>query len=70
MKKVLEIGGMGCAHCVNGVKEILKELPGVTEVLSVEIGKAVIVINENFDTEYAIKKISEEDYDLISIHGE
>lgn len=70
MKKVLEIGGMGCVHCVNAVGEILRELPGVTEVVSVEVGKAVIRVNENFDVEYAEKKISEEDYDLISIHGE
>ena len=70
MKKILEIGGMGCTHCIKAVEEILRELPGVTEVVSVEVGKAVIKINENFDVEYAEKKISEEDYDLISIHGE
>lgn len=37
----LEITGMSCGHCVNAVKNALKELEGV-QVRKVEIGSAAV----------------------------
>lgn len=70
MRRVIEIGGMGCVKCVNLVKEILGDYEGISEVVSVEVGKAVVVINEKFDEEKAAQLLTEEEFDLISIHGE
>ncbi|MGL4403892.1 MAG: cation transporter [Fusobacteriaceae bacterium] len=70
MKKVIEIGGMGCMKCVNLVKEVLGDYEGITEIISVEVGKAVVVINEKFDEKKVAQLLTDEDFDLISIHGE
>lgn len=70
MRRIIELGGMGCMKCVNLVTEILKDYEGIAEIVSVEPGKAVVIINEKFEPEKLGAMLSEEEFDLISIHGE
>ncbi|MGL5963906.1 MAG: ATPase P [Fusobacteriaceae bacterium] len=70
MRKIIEIGGMGCMKCVGLVREILEDYEGTAEVISVEVGKAIIVINEKFDEKILGQILTDEEFDLISIHGE
>ncbi|MGL4254440.1 MAG: heavy-metal-associated domain-containing protein [Fusobacteriaceae bacterium] len=70
MRRVIEIGGMGCMKCVDLVKEVLGDYEGISDIISVEVGKAVVVINEKFDEKKAAQLLTDEEFDLISIHGE
>lgn len=70
MRRVIEIGGMGCMKCVGLVKEVLGDYEGIAETVSVEVGKAVIVINEKFDEKKIAQLLTDEEFDIISIHGE
>ncbi|RIE09613.1 heavy-metal-associated domain-containing protein [Candidatus Cryosericum odellii] len=46
MKKLIQVKGMSCAHCVMHVTEALKEVPGVTGVVvSLEDGTATVDTN-------------------------
>ncbi|WP_165145458.1 heavy-metal-associated domain-containing protein [Marinitoga sp. 38H-ov] len=69
MKKVIIIEGMSCEHCVKRIRKELEKLENVN-VLSVEIGKAVIegsvlkdeAIKEAIDEAgYDVKEIKDED---------
>jgi Cu+-exporting ATPase len=43
MKKLIQVKGMSCKHCVMHVAEALKEVPGVTDVVvSLENGTATV----------------------------
>jgi copper chaperone CopZ len=42
----LEVGGMGCDHCVAGVRSALEAVPGV-RVEEVAIGSARVVVEES-----------------------
>ncbi|WGS65928.1 heavy-metal-associated domain-containing protein [Marinitoga aeolica] len=76
MKKVIIIEGMSCEHCVKRVRKELEKLENVN-VLSVEIGKAVIegdvlkdeAIKEAIDEAgYDVKEIKDEDEHHENIH--
>jgi len=41
----LEIGGMGCDHCVAGVRTALEAIPGV-QVETVTVGSARVLMEE------------------------
>ena len=46
MKKLIQVKGMSCAHCVMHVTEALKEVPGVTVVVvSLKDGMATVNMN-------------------------
>lgn len=70
MKRIIEIGGMGCMKCVNLVTEILKDYEGIDEVVTVEVGKAAVIINDRFDPKKVEELLTEEEFDVISVHGE
>lgn len=42
----VDIDGMSCGHCVKTVRQALESVEGV-DVLSVEIGKAVVALDGN-----------------------
>jgi len=46
MKKLIQVKGMVCKHCVMHVTEALGEVPGVTDVVvSLEAGTATVDTN-------------------------
>ena len=51
----LAINGMHCSHCVTKVQKALGALPGV-EVRKVEIGKAVVSLDETKSGVDALRK--------------
>ncbi len=67
MKTVeLEISGMSCGHCVMAVKKALSNLNDI-KVEDVQIGKAVIRVDENTDAvELAINSVEEAGYSVIN----
>mgnify|MGYP001179709836 CR=1 FL=1 len=45
MKKIIEVSGMSCGHCVTHVTTALKEVPGVMDVdVSLEKGTATVEV--------------------------
>ena len=67
MKTVeIKIEGMSCGHCVMAVKKALNIVNGI-KVEDVQIGKAVIQVDENTDAlEKAINAIDETGYNVIN----
>jgi copper chaperone CopZ len=60
----LTIEGMSCGHCVRGVDQALRSLPGV-EVEKVEIGSAVVAYDSAVvKPEQLTEAISEEGYEV------
>ena len=60
----LTIQGMSCGHCVMHVSKALSRLNGV-KIESIEIGKALIEINETIVTrEHIAKAIKDAGYEL------
>lgn len=53
MKKIIEIEGMGCDHCIRAVKEALSGLEGVS-VEDVEIGRAEVDYDPAVVTELSL----------------
>lgn len=65
----VEIDGMSCGHCVNGVEQALKGMSGV-QVEQVSIGSAVIAYDPGVVEAEAIKEaIAEEGYQVRSMAG-
>ncbi len=66
MKKIINIEGMSCNHCVAHVKEALEGISGVNLVsVSLEEKNAIVETEVNNDT--LINAIEEEGYDVVSI---
>lgn len=66
MKKIINIEGMSCNHCVAHVKEALEGIKGVNTLdVSLE-GKNAIVETE-VDNDVLINVIKEEGYEVTSI---
>ena len=42
MTKTITIEGMMCAHCANRVQQALQAIPGVSAVIDLEGGKAIV----------------------------
>lgn len=70
MNKIIEIQGMSCIKCVALIKEVLSEVKGIESIKSVELGKVVVVPNNNFDENEIKKILSEEEFEVISIINE
>jgi copper chaperone len=63
----LSIEGMSCSHCVRGVDQALKSLPGVL-VEQVGIGSAVVAYDPAaVKPEQITEAISEEGYEVRSL---
>ncbi len=66
MKKKLTINGMSCNHCVMHVKQALEGLEGADKV-KVKIGKASVVVPDDFDTALIGNAVKEAGYEVESI---
>lgn len=66
MKKVINIEGMSCNHCVAHVKEALEEINGVN-VLEVSLDNKNAVVETEVENNILIEAIEEEGYDVVSI---
>jgi copper chaperone len=63
----LTIEGMSCGHCVRGVDQALRSLPGV-EVEKVDVGSAVIAYDPALVQPQQIEQaIAEEGYEIRSM---
>ena len=69
MKKIINIEGMSCAHCVKHVIEALEELQGIESVIVHLEDKQAVV--EGLASNEAIREaIEEAGYDVISIENQ
>lgn len=66
MKKIINIEGMTCNHCVAHVKEALEGINGVN-VLEVSLDNKKAVIETEVENNILIDAIEEEGYDVVSI---
>ncbi|MBE6055037.1 MAG: heavy-metal-associated domain-containing protein [Clostridium sartagoforme] len=66
MKKIINIEGMSCNHCVAHVKEALESLTGVN-VLEVNLDNKNAMVETEVDNNILIDAIEEEGYDVVSI---
>ncbi len=66
MKKVINIEGMSCNHCVAHVKEALEGINGVN-VLEVSLDNKNAVVETEVENNILIEAIEEEGYDVVSI---
>jgi len=66
MKKVINIEGMSCNHCVAHVKEALEGITGV-DVLEVNLDNKKAVVETEVENNILIDAIEEEGYDVVSI---
>lgn len=67
MKKIINIEGMACNHCVMAVKNALSKLSEVKEVKVDLSNKTTIVEGESLSDEILVEVIEEAGYDVISI---
>lgn len=67
MKKIINIEGMACNHCVMAVKNALSKLSGVKEVKVDLSNKTAIVEGESLSDDILVEAIEDAGYDVISI---
>ncbi len=68
MTKTMNIEGMMCAHCQARVEKVLKEVPGVTEVVvNLEAKNAVVTAEENVAAETLTKAVVDAGYEVTSV---
>lgn len=67
MKKIINIEGMACNHCVMAVKNALSKLSGVIEVNVDLSNKTAIVEGESLSNEILVEAIEDAGYDVISV---
>ncbi|MCX6063047.1 MAG: heavy-metal-associated domain-containing protein [Caldiserica bacterium] len=63
MKKLIQVKGMSCQHCVMHITEALKEVPGVMDVVvSLEAGMATVDTNAPVTNEALAAAITDVGY--------
>ncbi len=67
MKKVMNVEGMSCSHCINTIKGAFVDVEGISKVEVLIEKKQVIVTGSNLDEEMLKMKIEEEGYQVQSI---
>ncbi|NMA86597.1 MAG: heavy-metal-associated domain-containing protein [Tissierellia bacterium] len=68
MKKIIEIEGMSCNHCVMAVKNALSEIAGVSNV-EVELdNNRALVEGEKLEDNILKEAIEEAGYDVLGIN--
>lgn len=71
METHLQISGMTCGHCVQGVTKSLQNVPGVQlVVVDLASGRALIQHEENADTHAMIAAVEEEGHSALLKHLE
>lgn len=66
MKKIINIEGMSCNHCVAHVKEALGGINGVS-VLDVSLDNKNAIVETEVENKILINAIEEEGYDVTSV---
>ncbi len=66
MKKLINIEGMSCNHCVAHVREALEAIDGV-KVMDVSLDNNNALVETKVDNDVLINAIEEEGYDVKSI---
>lgn len=68
MKKIINIEGMSCSHCVRNVKNTLEELDGVTgATVDLEKKQAVLTLAKDVEDNIIKEAIDEIGYEVIEI---
>lgn len=62
----LEIKGMTCGHCVHAVTEALRAVPGVEQVLSVDLKSGKATVEGVADPAALVRAVEEEGYKAIA----
>lgn len=71
METQLQISGMTCGHCVQGVTTSLQNVPGVQlAVIDLASGQALIQHDENADPHAMIAAVEEEGHSALLKHPE
>lgn len=58
----LNIEGMTCNHCVKAVTQALSQVPGVTRVVNVDLGRHEAIIEGAPDPQALVAAVTEEGY--------
>ena len=66
MKKIINIEGMSCNHCVAHVREALEAIDGV-KVMDVSLDNKNALVETEVNNDVLTKAIEEEGYDVKSI---
>ena len=61
--KTFKVDGMSCRHCVMAVTKALESVPGVDEVVEVDLEKGMAVVEGEPDDAAVIEAIAEEGYE-------
>lgn len=70
MRKLLNIEGMSCNHCVMHVKNALMDIEGVKECqVSLSSNTAEVDMDKNIDEEVLIKAVEDAGYNVNSIEN-
>jgi copper ion binding protein len=70
MKKIINIEGMSCGHCVKRVENALKEIDGIKEVeVVLEENKAIIEFEGQIEDKTLIDAIDDAGYTVLSINN-
>lgn len=68
MKKIINIEGMSCGHCVKRVENALKEIDAIKAVeVILEENKAIIEFNGQMEDKTLIDAIDDAGYNVVSI---
>ncbi|MBW1877606.1 MAG: heavy-metal-associated domain-containing protein [Deltaproteobacteria bacterium] len=61
--KTFNVDGMSCMHCVMSVTKALEAVPGVDQVVEVDLERGVAVVDGEPDDAAVIEAIAEEGYE-------
>ncbi len=68
MKKLINIEGMSCGHCVKHVEDALVEVSGVEKVeVSLQDKNATVVLNQQVEDSKLREAVEEAGYEVTSI---
>ena len=59
----LKVKGMSCQHCANAVSEALASVPGVSRVVSVELGSGRALVEGDAEPEALASAVAEAGYE-------
>lgn len=63
MMKIIKIEGMGCEHCIESVKNVLKGFDEI-EILEVKLGEAKINVPDDYNFDRLIEELEETGYEV------
>jgi copper chaperone len=61
--KTFEVDGMSCGHCVMAVTKALESVPGVDQVVEVDLERGVAVVEGEPEDTAVIEAITEQGYE-------